>query len=353
MNFRHAAIILALVVLTELAGCTRAVKSPEVKPVYVTQIAPPNMLPQLRAGEIDGFVAWEPFNAEAVLKGEGEYLARSGDIWKGHPCCVLALSSRYTDREATRALVWAHVKASRFLTNPANREKVLAYLMDFTGSSREVVEEALRNTPFVEYPDEKVFREYYQRLKAGGLIKLGWSDLGYSSEDQFFSDFFLRSYYDEVVAKLQADPHWAPPAVPASNRVRIGYIDRDIHQVQVYVAQREGFYQQVGLVPGKNLDVKIYSNGVAVMEGFKARELEVAYLGGAPATLKRVNDDIPIKILGGANIEGSAIVVRKGAGIRTVRDLAGRTIAVPGIGTVQYYLLEKAVSSENLKLQLK
>ena len=39
-------------------------------------------------------------------------------------------------------------------------------------------------------------------------------------------------------------------------------------------------------------------------------EIDVGYLGGSPATLKRVNDNIKIKIIAGANNEGSAIVVR-------------------------------------------
>lgn len=345
--------LISFILILVLGGCRGTPKPPEEKFVYVVQTAPPNMLAQLAAGEIDGFVAWEPFNAQAVLEGKGRYLVTSKDIWKGHPCCVLAVSGALGDRAVMRALVWAHLKATRFLLEPAHREKVLQYVADFTGASRPVAEEGLRNTVFVEYPDEEAFKEYYRRLQGGGLLKKGYTDIGYQSESGFFADFFLRSYYDEVAARLAADPGWVPEPVPASVKVRLGYIDRDLHQVQVYVARREGFYERVGLVPGRNLEVKGYANGVAVMEGFKVKDLDAAYLGGAPATLKRVNDNIDIRILGGANIEGSAMVVRNGAGIERLRDLAGRTIAVPGLGTVQYYLLEKAVSAENLKIQMK
>lgn len=52
---------------------------------------PPDMPPALSAGQIDGYCVAEPFNALGELKAGGEMLRFTGDVWKGHPCCVVIM----------------------------------------------------------------------------------------------------------------------------------------------------------------------------------------------------------------------------------------------------------------------
>jgi NitT/TauT family transport system substrate-binding protein len=252
------------------------------------------------------------------------------------------------DEKLLTALLWAHVKATRFINDPANHEKVVQYAMEFTGKDKEVVEEALKHIKFVEYPDEKEFRKYYERLKESGFLQNSIKDLGYASEDGFFKDFLMRNAYDYVVEKLREDPSWIPDA--PDREINMGHLTADLHELAWYVALKEGYFQQAGIKG--NLE-KQYANGPAVMEAFKSGELDVSYLGGAPATLKRINDDIRIHIVAGANNEGSAIVVKKGSEIKTIEDLKGRTIAIPGFGTVQDFILRMALEEHNLEVRLK
>lgn len=323
-------------------------KGEAVAPVRIVQLAPANMLQQLKSGEIDGFVAWEPFNAEAVQEGTGKYLATSRDIWPDHPCCVVAAAPGYTDRQVLDALVWAHVQAVRFIQDPARSGSVLTYAEEFTGKDAQVARQGLAQTAYVEYPDEVQFRSYYAQLREGGLLTRDVTQLGYRDETAFFQDFLAGDTYSRVRQALAADPAWRPSPVVPGRKVRLGFLTRDLHQLPLFVAQKEGYYAAVGLVPGQNLEILNYANGVAVMEAFKAGEVDVAYLGGAPATLKRVNDDVRIKILAGVNKEGSALVVRAGGGVARVTDLAGRTVAVPGLGTVQHYLLLRLLQREGI-----
>lgn len=316
--------------------------------VYLIQAAPPNMLELLNSGEIDGFVAWEPYNAQAVLNGLGKYLLKSADIWDDHPCCVLAVSGNISDPLIEEALVWAHIKATRFIQSPDNHNKVVRYTMEFSGSSQEVAKKSLKNTIFEEFPDKDSFREYYNQLKQGGLLKGNYRDIGYETEDNFFSDLLRGNPYAKIVDKLTFEPDWRPTPVSAQTTVRLGYIAGAMHHIHVHIAEKEGYFFQVGLVPGKNLEFRSFANGVAIMDAFRARELDVAYLGGAPATLKRINDNIKIRILAEANREGSAIVVGTHSGINSMDDLNGKTIAVPGFGTVQHFLLERVLKKEKL-----
>ncbi len=69
----------------------KALRKFEVDPrkVSIIVLKPPEMIGALKTGQIDAFIAWEPYPAKAQTMGVGQVLLRSGEIWKDHPCCVL------------------------------------------------------------------------------------------------------------------------------------------------------------------------------------------------------------------------------------------------------------------------
>ncbi len=331
--------ILLIVVLLSamMMGCQQAETG-----IKVVTMSPRDMVEQLKLGEIDAFVAWEPFVSEAVVKGYGRVIATSHDIWSEHPCCILAIREDEKYSDIAVALVWAHIKATRFINSEENRDKVLQYAQEFTGKDKEVIVEAMKRIKFVEYPDVDEFVKYYQNLKSGGYLTKTPEDLGYSDEDEFLKDFLYDDVYNFVVEKLKENESWTPGKVNAT--VRVGYLTADLHQLAFYVAMKEGYYSQLGL----KVEKKEYPNGVVEMEGFKNGEIDAGYLGGAPATLKRINDDVKISVIAGANSEGSAIVARDAS---SVKDLAGKKVAIPGFGTVQDFLLRMAAEKAGLKVK--
>lgn len=347
MRGDYKLLVIAVIILISFftSACSSQGIKPETKEekIFITQTSPANMLNQLKSGEIDGFIAWEPFCAEAKGQGIGKVLLSSKDVWPNHPCCVLAVNSNI-DPKVTQALTWAHIKASQFINNPARESEVLKYAQEFGGKNEEVTREALNNIRFVEFPDQEQFKNYYQGLREKGLIVKKPQELGYDNEDQFFQTFLDKRIY-ELVSITE------PVPIDSSTKVRLGYLRQDLHELAVYIAQKEGYYNKIGLIPGKNLEIREFSNGVAVMEGFKNNEIDASYLGGAPATLKRINDNICIKIVAGANEEGSALVVKKE--INSVLDLTGKTIAIPGVGTVQSFLLDRIIEKAGLEAQVK
>jgi len=306
--------------------------------IRVVVLSPRDMIDQMRLGQIDGFVAWEPFVSEAVVKGIGKAIAWSSDIWPNHPCCVVAVRSDL-DEDVVRALIWAHIKATRFINDEKNYDKVLRYAVEFTGREEKVVREALKHIKFVEYPDKKEFRVYYERLKKSGYLTKTVKEIGYSNEDEFFSDFLYDDAYRSVLETMKRGE------VPKVNvTLRIGYLTADLHQLAFYVALKEGYFREVGI----KVVAKEYVNGVEEMNNFKIGEIDAGYLGGAPATLKRINEDIKIRIVAGVNNEGSAIVARDA---KSLRELVGKKVAIPGFGTVQDFLLRKAAEKEGIKVE--
>lgn len=335
--FRGISIFLlaALLIAASLSGCTTK------NTVNLVKLSPPDMLEQIKLGKIDAFVAWEPFPSKAVESGFKVFMT-SKDIWPNHPCCVVAYKIGKADDKTLRALVWAHVKATRFIKNPENRDKIIEYASEFTGLDKRTVSIALQNIKYVEYPDEKEFRHYYEFLKESKILKKSVEELGYESEDSFFNDFLRKDIYQEVIKKLDENPNYVPEK---ASSIKLGYITGDLHHLALYVALKEGYLNQVF----DKVELKQFPNGVAIMEAFRLGELDAAYLGGAPATLKRINDGIKIRIVAGVNNEGSAIIVR--GDVSKPEDLAGKTVAIPGFGTVQDFLMRKVLAEGGLTVK--
>ncbi|MFW9802299.1 MAG: ABC transporter substrate-binding protein [Candidatus Thorarchaeota archaeon] len=138
---------------------------------------------------------------------------------------------------------------------------------------------------------------------------------------------------------------WYPATLPD---VRIGYLEKDLHQLAFRVALVNGWYEEAGL----NVELKAYQNGALEMDAFLGNEIDMGYLGAAPALTKRINQEIMITILASANLEGSAIMGRKAdydsGAITHVANLTGKSVYIPGPSTVQAFLLRLALSQAGL-----
>jgi len=129
-------------------------------------------------------------------------------------------------------------------------------------------------------------------------------------------------------------------------KIRIGYLQSDLHQLAAFIALDKGLFRDEGL----EVEVAgVFKAGPEEMSAFAAGELDVGYVGAAPATTAVANGAAHVKILAQVNKEGSALVVAKKGKIKGLKDLAGSTIAIPGHSTVQDFLLRRALSSEDLE----
>ena len=61
--------------------------------VQIRSVPPPEMVANLRADNIDGFLAPDNICQRAVYDGVGFIHILSKEIWDGHPCCAFAASA--------------------------------------------------------------------------------------------------------------------------------------------------------------------------------------------------------------------------------------------------------------------
>lgn len=73
------------------AGLQAVTGKPGKKQVRLLVLSPADMVPALVAGQIEGFIVAEPFNALAEARHAGHILRFTGDLWKNHACCVVMM----------------------------------------------------------------------------------------------------------------------------------------------------------------------------------------------------------------------------------------------------------------------
>ncbi|MFM8675984.1 MAG: CmpA/NrtA family ABC transporter substrate-binding protein, partial [Burkholderiaceae bacterium] len=65
------------------------------KDIQIRSVPPPEMVANMRADNIDGFLAPDPVNQRAVFDGVGFIHMLSKELWEGHPCCAFAASKEF------------------------------------------------------------------------------------------------------------------------------------------------------------------------------------------------------------------------------------------------------------------
>jgi nitrate/nitrite transport system substrate-binding protein len=65
------------------------------KDVQIRVVPPPEMVANLKAGNVDGYLAPDPFNQRGVYENAGFIFKLSKELWEGHPCCAFAISQEF------------------------------------------------------------------------------------------------------------------------------------------------------------------------------------------------------------------------------------------------------------------
>jgi NitT/TauT family transport system substrate-binding protein len=145
----------------------------------------PDVVLALQKGEIDGFIAWAPMPAMAIVAGVGEVLLESKEMWEMHPCCVLIASQKLIQENPSlvKKLLEIHLKAMGFIEE--NPEEAISLVARETGVSREVIAESFKRIKFRARPDPNGTLRF-----AGILHGLGYIERLPSEEEIFDLSFY-------------------------------------------------------------------------------------------------------------------------------------------------------------------
>jgi nitrate/nitrite transport system substrate-binding protein len=147
------------------------------KDVKNITVPPPQMVANMRVGNMDGFCVGEPWNNRAIADKIGFTVTTTQDIWKDHPEKVLGCTGEFAQKypNTARALIMAVLEASKFIDEMANRRKVAEIISD----------KSYVNCP-VEVIDQRMEGKYED-----GLGKK-WNDPNYM---KFYNDGMVNFPY--------------------------------------------------------------------------------------------------------------------------------------------------------------
>src|SRR5262245_2734557 len=121
--------------------------------VQIRAVPPPEMVANLRAGNLDGYLGPDPFNQRAVFEEVGFIWMLSKDIWPGHPCCAFAAKKEFAEKAPNtfKALLNAIVDATDHAHDKTNRTAIASAIAprNFLNQPVELLEQVLTGV----YPD--------------------------------------------------------------------------------------------------------------------------------------------------------------------------------------------------------
>ncbi len=128
--------------------------------------------------------------------------------------------------------------------------------------------------------------------------------------------------------------------------VRIGYFPNITH-AQALVGKADGTFAEA-FGEGVTIDWKMFNAGPSEVEALFAGEVDIGYIGPGPAINAYIKSEGDVVVIAGATSAGAVLVARAGSGIESIKDLAGRKIAVPQYGNTQDLILRNLLKENGL-----
>ena len=118
--------------------------------VRLIVIPPPQMVANLKAGNIVGYCVGEPWNERAVEAGIGRTLITNYEIWNNNPEKVFGVNLEWHEKNPRthQALIMALLEATQWMDQPKNRMEVVGLIAQksYVNAPDEVVKMSSKET---------------------------------------------------------------------------------------------------------------------------------------------------------------------------------------------------------------
>ena len=144
----------------------------------------------LNEGQIEAYVVWPPFEMEGVLKGYGDVVIPSDELWPYNPCCALVVTNKFEKEhpETVQKLVELHNYASLFII--AHPEELANAANVELGINNESALASIEFSPkYCALPDDRYINSTMDFVNA--LKELGYTTNNLT-EDQIFDMKYIK-----------------------------------------------------------------------------------------------------------------------------------------------------------------
>ncbi len=119
-----------------------------MKDAKVITVPPPQMVANMRVGNMDGFCVGEPWGHRAIMDGVGITATTTQDIWKDHPEKVLGSTLEFAKKypNTCRAMMAAILDAGKWIDSSlANKNKMAEVIADksYVNTSKDAIDQRI------------------------------------------------------------------------------------------------------------------------------------------------------------------------------------------------------------------
>nr|WP_229520385.1 MULTISPECIES: CmpA/NrtA family ABC transporter substrate-binding protein [Massilia] len=119
-----------------------------MKEAKVITVPPPQMVANMRVGNMDGFCVGEPWGHRAIMDGIGITAITTQDIWRDHPEKVLGSTLEFAKKHPNtcRAMMAAIIEASRWIdASMANKNKMAEVIAakSYVNTSKDAIDQRI------------------------------------------------------------------------------------------------------------------------------------------------------------------------------------------------------------------
>ncbi|MNQ06572.1 Nitrate transport protein NrtA precursor [compost metagenome] len=196
------------------------------KAVKIITIPPPQMVANMKVGNMDGFCVGEPWGGVAVKQGVGFTQVASQDIWKDHPEKALVVNKDFSaKRKADLVKVMkAVMEACKWLDVPANRKKAAAIIgkAPYVNAPADVIEARLMGDYNLGCNlGVEVYDNDYMLFHKGGMVNFPRKSHAIWAMAQFVRFGYLKEApnYAAIADKLILDDLYKE--VAASMKIKV------------------------------------------------------------------------------------------------------------------------------------
>jgi nitrate/nitrite transport system substrate-binding protein len=196
------------------------------KAVKIITIPPPQMVANMKVGNMDGYCVGEPWGGVAVKQGIGFTQIATQDIWKDHPEKALVVNNEFSTKHKSDLVkvMKAVMEACKWLDSPANRKKAAAIIgkAPYVNAPAEIIENRLMgNYDLGCNQGVEIYDNDYMLFHKGGMVNFPRKSHGIWAMAQYVRFGYLKEEpnYKAIAEKIVMDDLYKE--VAASMKVKV------------------------------------------------------------------------------------------------------------------------------------
>ena len=135
--------------------------------ISVVPVPPPQMVANMKVGNMETFCVGEPWNGQLVNQKVGFSALVTGELWNDHPEKAFAMRADWVDKNpnAAKAMLMAVQESQQWCEKAENKEEMVAIISKqkwFKVPAKDIIERAKGN---IDYGDGRTVQNYPYKMK--------------------------------------------------------------------------------------------------------------------------------------------------------------------------------------------